>query len=169
MSKPKVIGSWLKDMHAAMLKEVEPFPQEKWRQSPPAGGWSAAEVIAHLCQVEAAIQEGMKKNFTAEPRPVPLWKRLHIPPVISQWRVGRVQTPIPLDPSLLDEQEKMLASFHALREETPQILQDDRDLSCWRFPHSIFGYLDGYTWFHSMGYHEIRHTKQLREIMKALQ
>ncbi len=176
MSKPKVIGSWLKDVHATMLKTVESISPEKWRQQPLSGGWprrrrgwSAAEVIVHLCQAEAATQKGMKRVFAAEPRPVPLWKRLHIPPVISRWRIGRFQTSIPLDLSLLDEKEKMLASFHALREATLKILADDRDLSRWRFPHPIFGYLDGYTWFKSIGYHEIRHTKQLREIVNGLQ
>jgi hypothetical protein len=171
MDRTDSLSQWLNEQHEGILAVVEPLLPEKWRQQPATGGWSAAEVFAHLGQAESAIQAGMKQVFSAEPRPVPFLKRFYIPPAISQWRIGRFQTPIPLDLSLLSDKFAMLEKHIALRQGTMAILEENRkrDLSRWRFPHPIFGYLDGYTWFKSIGYHEIRHTKQLREIVDGLQ
>lgn len=170
MDRTESLSQWLREVHAGCLAVVEPLPPEKWRQQPATGGWSAAEVFAHLGQVESAIQAGMKRVFSAEPRPVPFLKRFYIPPVISQWRFAKFRTPIPLDPSLLSDKEAMQEKCVVLRQGTLAILEENRErnLSRWRFPHPLFGYLDGYTWFKSIGYHEIRHTKQLREIVNGL-
>ena len=170
MDKSDHLAEFLATVRAELLAVAEPVPPEQWRQLPPQGGWSCGEVIAHLTQVETAIQNGMKRVFSAEPRSIPFRKRWHIPPFVQQWRIIKVSTPIPLDPALISERDKMLTDFRALREETLKILGDNRgrDLRRWRFPHPFFGMLDGYTWFKSIGYHEVRHTKQLKEIVEFL-
>lgn len=170
MDRTTQLRIWLEQVHDRLEAAAGQFPRERWEQPPPAGGWSAAEVVAHLCQSEEAIQAGMKKLFAAEPRPVPWWKRFHLPPALAQWRFVRGRSPIPLDTSLLDEKEEMLSRYRTLREATLELmeLKRDDDLSRWRYPHPFFGSLDGYTWFKSLGYHEIRHTKQLQEIWGAL-
>ena len=170
MDKSARLEQFLDGIRSELLAVVESVPPEKWRQQPPQGGWSCGEVIAHLTQTETAIQNGMKRVFSAEPRSIPFLKRWHIPPFVQQWRIARARTPIPLDPELIAEKDEMLSAFRALREETLKILGDNRarDLRRWRFPHPFFGMLDGYTWFKSIGYHEVRHTKQLRGIVKLL-
>jgi len=149
---------------------TERVPAERWREKPAPEKWSAAEVIAHLTQVEAAIADGVEKLLRAEPQPVPFWKRLHIPPRVSRWRFFRAKTPLPLETSLLADKQTMLAQFAASRERTLKILEAncDKDLRRWRFPHPFFGSLNGYSWFKNIYHHEIRHTKQLREIVESL-
>jgi len=42
------------------------------------------------------------------------------------------------------------------------------DLSRWRHPHPFFGSLNLYDWFRTLYYHETRHTKQLRDILRSI-
>lgn len=160
----------LERSRAALLAATEAVAAESWRKRPAANRWSAAEVIAHLVMVETAIQKGLTKILGSEPQPVPFWRRLHIPPKLSEYRLLKAETPIPLDSSLVGEKETMLEEFRALRERTLALLEGnrDRDLSRWRFPHPFFGSLNGWTWFRVIASHEVRHTKQIREIVKAL-
>lgn len=157
----------LNQARATLLAVAEGVPGEKWRQAPAGGGWSAGEVIAHLTQVEAATLEGASRVLKKEPRPVRFRDRLHIPPKVVEWRLPRAKTPIPLDPALLGEKQAMLDRFRAGRERTLAFIdsQRHRDLGRWRWRHPFLGPLDTYTWFETLYHHEIRHTKQLREIV----
>lgn len=160
----------LHQVRARLLAETERVPAERWRQAPGPEKWSAAEVIAHLTQVEATILDGATKLFVRGPRPLPLWKRLHIPPRLAEWRGVRARTPIPLDPTLLGSKDAMLGRFQAGRQRVLAFLEanGDRDFSRWRWPHPFFGSLNGYQWFRLIYHHEVRHTQQLREIVKSL-
>jgi hypothetical protein len=149
---------------------VERVPAALWQKRPAADRWSVAEVIGHLIMVETAIQQGFAKMLASEPQRVPFWRRLHIPPKLSEYRLLRAETPSPLDSSLVGEKDVMLEEFRALRKRTLALLEAnrDRDLSRWRWPDPLFGSLNGWTWFTVIAYHEVRHTKQIREIVKAL-
>ena len=160
----------LERARANLLAVTEQIPSGQWNQRPAPDCWSAAEVIAHLSMVESAVLKGMQKLLATEPRPVPFWKRVHIPPIANLVRLVKVKTPIPLDPALLAEKEQMLERFAALRGQMLALLEAnrDRDLRRWRFPHPFFGSLNGVGWFKMLAYHEARHTKQLREVARAV-
>lgn len=164
------IAERLMQVRLQLLAVATGIPEELWQKQPAPGRWSAAEVIAHLTMVEAAVVEKAAKRVATEPRPVPLWRRLHIPPKLAEWRFKKVKTPVPLDPALLGEKQAMLERFAAVRQRTLAFLEANagRDLRRWRWRHAIFGSLNGDTWLKSLGYHEIRHTKQLREIVGSL-
>lgn len=155
---------------AGLLAVAEAIPPELWQKRPGPDRWSAAEVIAHLTMVETAVLKGARKLFQSEPQPVAFWRRLHISPKVSEYRFLRARTPIPLDPSLVADKDSMLEQFRALRAETLAFLetQRGRDLRRWRWPHPFFGSLNGESWFRMIAHHEIRHTKQLREIVQGL-
>ena len=155
---------------ARLLAVADQIPVEVWNQRPEPEHWSAAEVVAHLTMVEAAVVKGMQKLLTTEPQPMSFWRRIHIPPIVNLSRLVKVKTPLPLDPALLAAKDQMLERFAALRSETLGLLEAnrDRDLRRWRFPHPFFGSLNGVTWFKMIAYHEARHTKQLREIGRAV-
>jgi len=170
MMNLKPVVERLARARARLLSVVDPIPAGLWNRRPEPDCWSAAEVIAHLTMVESAVLKGARKLFATEPKPVPFWRRLHIPPVVNLSRVIRVKTPLPLDPALLAAKEPMLECFSALRAETLAFLEanGDRDLRRWRWPHPFFGSLNGVGWFKMIAYHEARHTKQLREIARVV-
>jgi hypothetical protein len=171
MANLNAILARLSQTRAALLAVVDPIPPDCWRKPPRQGrGWSAAEVIAHLTMVETAILDGAERGLQKEPKRYPLWKRLHIPPLVAEWRLIKRQTPIPLDPALLDAKQPMLDRFAAARRRTLAFLEANRgrDLSRWRHTHPFFGSLNLYTWFKTIYHHEIRHTKQLRQIARSV-
>lgn len=65
----------------------------------------------------------------------------------------------------------MLARLRAARTRTRAFLEETagRDLRAYYWPHPFFGPLNFYDWFRTMAHHEVRHTKQLREIVEFFQ
>ncbi len=156
---------------AGLESAANAVPADLWRKPPRPGAWSAAEVIAHLTMVEGTITDGAARLVAGRPPIVPIWKRLHWPVRLAEWRGARRETPIPLDPNLVDEREQMLARLAGLRRRTLELLEANRgrELSAYRWPHPFFGSLNFYAWFKMVAHHEVRHTKQIREIIKSFQ
>jgi len=150
---------------------TEAIPPNLWTRAPQPSSWSAADVVAHLTGVESAITDGAARMIRNEPRHVPFWRKLHPPVVLVRWRFFRAKTPIPLDRKLLAEKEEMLARLREVRTRTLAFLEETagRDLRAYYWPHPFFGPLNFYDWFRTMAYHEVRHTKQIREIVEFFQ
>ena len=132
--------------------------------------WSAAQLVAHLVGVERAIVTRVDQLTQKEPIPVPFSKRLHLPMWLVEARVIRRKSPVPLDESLLAEKEAMLGELRRVRERTLAFIAETerRDLSayCWRHP--FLGTLNVYEWMEMIAAHQLRHTKQVREIEAKL-
>lgn len=172
MPKPNLalITGKLASSQTTFLSVADAIPSDLWRSRPPQGGWSAGEVVAHLCQVERTILVNADRLLSRPPHTPPLLKRLHIPLKLVETRILRRKTPIPLDPELLDEKESMLASLRGIRERTCAFLQETstRDLSAYYWPHPFLGTLNAYKWFELIACHQIRHTKQMQHISHGL-
>jgi hypothetical protein len=145
-------------------------PEENWRTPPFEGAWSAAEVVAHVTMVETLMTGAASKITRKPPLHVPHWKRIHVPVALVAWRGRRVESPIPLDTLLLDDREAMLARLAEQRSHTIAFLEAGRDTSFrkHRIQHPFLGSLHYYDWFRTLAAHEMRHTKQLREIVKKM-
>lgn len=105
------------------------------------------------------------------PLPVPLYKRLHFPLVLVESRVIKRKVPAIVTPqSQLGDKETMLAELQGVRERTLAFLQETRhrDLSAYGWRHPFLGRLNFYGWFAFIAAHEIRHSRQLREIGQNL-
>ncbi len=159
----------LKSSRAKLVSISEQIPAERWRQSPGAGAWSAGEVIAHVTVVEQRIVAGARKTMEKSPVHVPLLKRIHKPLAIAAWRGFKLKTPIPLDPNLVAARPESLDRLDAVRLVTLQFIEATRgqDLRVYRFPHPFLGSLHVYDWFRLLGYHELRHAKQIREVVET--
>ncbi len=153
---------------AHLLKTAQQIPDKRWRESPGEGAWSAGEVIAHLSMVEERIVGGANRVLQAPPEPVPPLKRIHLPLALTTFRGRNVKSPIPLDPNLVSEKPAALDRLSATRKATLQFIESTqaRDLTAYRFPHPFLGSLNIYEWFRAIGYHELRHEKQIREIVE---
>lgn len=170
MTDVQPIRKKLQQSRSGLLEAAALVSAARWQQRPGPGRWSAAEVFSHLATVERRIQEGLGTLLASDPNPVPFWRRFHIPPKLSEYRLMRVKTPLPLDTSALDEKEAMLKKYGAIRTRTFEILEANAklDLRRWRWPHPFFGSINGRDWFVVIACHEVRHTKQLREIARTL-
>src|SRR5712691_13244319 len=137
---------------------------------PGDGRWSAAELVGHLIMVERAIIGRADELLEKRPKSLPFFRRFHVPMALVESRLIRRKTPIPLDPQLVREKEEMLAELRQVRERTLTFIEEtkERDLSKYHMPHAFLGTLNTYQWMRLIASHEIRHTKQMREIGAAL-
>ncbi len=145
------------------------IPEERWRESPGAGRWSAGEVVAHVMMVEHTIISRASKLLKNPPSNVPFLRRFHLPPVLAAWRGMKRKTPIPLDPALVSEKSAALELLSADRRTTIEFIESTRgrDLHAYRFPHPFMGSLNIYGWLRLIAYHDLRHAKQIREIVQT--
>ena len=157
--------------HLAFLQACERIPENRWKKSPRKGGWSAAEVVAHVTMVESAVWNGVREELSQRPQSHSLWKKLHIPVSMSAWRAVKRKTPIPLDSALVKARDEALSGYSSIRNRTLKLIaeQASRDLAPYRRQHPFLGSLNLYDWMRVLAYHEIRHTKQIREIGKSFQ
>jgi hypothetical protein len=151
------------------LAAANPVPESHWQRSPGQGAWSAAEVTAHVCMVEANIIDRASRGVQKPAKIEPFWRRGHVPLPIVGWRVIKRKSPIPLDPSLVLEKQPALENLAAKRKATLEFIEAtrDRDLSAYRFRHPFLGSLGLYDWLRMIAFHEVRHAKQIREIVQV--
>lgn len=171
MPDTQPITALLSRSQAGLFAAAQAVPESAWRKPPSPGAWSAAEVFAHLTMVEEAITAGVARMLAAPPKKIALWQRVHFPARLAQIRTLKRKTPIPLDPALILEKAESLSRNRALRERALALLSENagRDLSAYRHKHPFFGYLNFYEWFRTIGYHELRHTEQIQEIVEVFQ
>ena len=152
------------------MRAADSVPAEQWRTSPGEGRWSAGELVGHLITVERAILRNVDKVLQKPPRALPFYKRFHMPMAVVELRLIRRKSPIPTDDQILGEKEAMLAELREVRERTLAFIEEtmERDLSKYTILHAFLGTLNVYGWLQMIASHEIRHTKQLREIATAL-
>lgn len=154
----------------AFFRAADSISSDQWNTKPGADAWSAAELVAHLVMVERAIIGGADRITQKEPKPIAFLKRFHFPLRLVESRIIRRKSPIPLDRGLLSTKEEMLGELRAARERTLAFLEETakRDLTAYCWPHAFLGMLNVYEWFEMIASHEIRHTKQMREIASRL-
>jgi DinB superfamily len=152
-----------------LLHTADSVRPDQWKTRPVRGGWSAAEVVAHLIMVERAVLGSADRVMQHAPKHFSLLRKIHLPLALVESRLIRRKTPIPLDPELVREKETMLAELREVRERTLAFVDEikGRDLSKYRWRHAFLGSLNIYDWLQMIACHEIRHEKQMREIAEA--
>ena len=150
----------------SFFRAADKVPPEHWNTQPNPEQWSAGQLVAHLVMVERAVVGGADRITQKTPRHIPFHKRFHIPIWVVESRVIRRKTPIPLDHGLIGTKEEMLGELRAARERTLAFMEETkyRDLSAYCWEHAFLGMLNVYEWFEMIAAHEIRHTKQMKEI-----
>ena len=144
------------------------IPDELWFKAPAKDVWSAAEILAHVGIVEESIIARCQKASVAEQLPLPALKRIHLPLVLATWRGKKVRSPVPLKSERIANREQAYALLEEVRQHSIEFFDSlrDRDLTAHHFAHPIFGSLNLYEWYRFIGYHELRHRKQLRELVE---
>jgi len=156
---------------AALLRAADGIGTRQWHEQPRSDCWSAAELVAHLSDVERGVQGFADWVIQKTPLPAPLCKRLHVPLALVRARVAKRKVPAIVRRSTeLADKETMLASLRSVRERTLAFLEETRhrDLRAYGWRHPFLGRLNFYGWFQFIAAHEIRHSKQLWEIAQNL-
>ena len=154
----------------AFFSAADTIPPEKWGIKRTPAEWSAAEIVAHLIMVERAVVGGADRITQKAPKDIPILKRFHLPLWLVESRLVRRKSPLPIDPGLLGKKEEMLAELRGVRERTLAFLEEtqQRDLSVYRWAHAFLGTLNVYEWIEMIASHEVRHSKQIKELAGRL-
>jgi len=160
------IRAKLTSAQSRFLTVADTIPSDFWQTPPSPDAWSAAQIVAHLCQIESSILANSSRILRHPPRPVRFLKRLRLPLFLAEYRVRRFRSPLPVDSSLLAEKDPMLASLRTVRERTLAFLDEtkSRNLAPYCFPHPFLGMFNLYTWLELIACHQLRHAKQVHEI-----
>jgi len=153
-----------------LLRASDAVSANQWKTRPGEGRWSAGELVGHLITIERAILRNADRMLQKPPKSVPFYKRFHVPMAVVESRLIRRKTPIPLDSQIVREREEMLAELREVRERTLAFIGEtwERDLSKYLMPHAFLGMLNAYEWLQMIASHEVRHTKQMKEIADSL-
>ena len=154
----------------ALISATDGIRTEDWSKRPGEGQWSAAEVVAHVMMVEQTVIAAAERILKKQPKPISFLGRLHLPIAMTERRVVRLKSPIPVSPELLGEKDAMLLELNRVREQTVALAKENasRDLRAYCWKHPFLGSLNPYEWLSFIASHEIRHEKQVREIAKNL-
>lgn len=150
-----------------LLDQVEGLSDEDLNKKPSADEWSVKQVLEHLYLMEGAITKTIKDQLasseveTVDDKPIER----------STNRDMKVESPdfaTPGDDFLkLDDLKQRLAGTHeGLKEVAANT--DDAQLELKAYPHPAFGKLSLKQWIPFVGYHELRHIDQIKEVKKKL-
>ena len=170
MPSLKTIVENLDRAQRKLLRAADAVSRTQWKARPGEGRWSAGELVGHLITIEKAILHNADRMLQKPPKSVPFYKRFHVPMAVVESRLIRRKTPVPLDTQIVREKEEMLAELREVRERTLAFIGEtkERDLSKYHMPHAFLGMLNAYAWFQMIASHEVRHTKQMKEIADSL-
>jgi uncharacterized damage-inducible protein DinB len=160
----------LRESQRQLLSAADAVAREHWQTSPGEGRWCAAQLVAHLMLVERGVLGIADRISQKEPKSWPFYRRFHVPLKVVESRFLRRKSPPAVAPAEVAGKEDMLAELREVRERTLAFLDETktRDLSAHRWPHPFLGLLSLYDWLAFIASHEIRHTKQMREIAASL-
>ena len=157
-------------VHERLATTVNGVDPALLSKRPAENEWSVAEVVEHLCLVEGAVMSYLESKLDQPPVKVGLLAKLK-PMRIVSLRFKRLQAPERVRPSEnLPPMEELLRKYDRLREKTKRICNEagQARLGQIRFKHPYFGDMDGAAAVSMVAFHEQRHLKQIREILKKL-
>lgn len=155
--------------HARLVETVRSVDQSLIHKRPAENEWSVLEVVHHLCLVENGVLAQLRKNLASSAPPASFLKKL-IPLRIVAWRAIKVSAPKTVQPQNNFEREQLLANFDEARSSLKEFFEEHGEgrLKQVSFKHPAFGNISGVAAVEFLGFHELRHLKQICEILRKL-
>jgi hypothetical protein len=159
----------LDSVHQKLVSTVASLAPAVYSERPAEGEWSVAEIVQHLCLVEARVIKELENAIAREPQRVGFLRRL-IPTSIVSVRLVRVKAPKAMNPLEAPGRDLALQNFDQARDNLKNLcathsVERFRNLI---FKHPFLGEIDGVATVSFIGYHEKRHYKQIREVLRKL-
>ena len=159
----------LDSVHQKLSTTVAAIDPNLFPKRPSENEWSVGEVIQHLFLVETRVLTGLELALQAPPARVSFLKKL-IPLGIVSVRLFRVKAPKAVEPLKTLPKEESLSSYNDVRAQLKQfcIKHGRKQLNQTSLRHPFFGDIKGVTAVSMIAFHELRHYKQIRGILKKL-
>jgi hypothetical protein len=160
------------------MATVAPLDEVLFAQPPAAGSWSVAQIVQHLALVEDRVIKDLEKEVSRPPRKVSFVRRF-VPTSIVSSRLLRVKAPQAVNPETnagpaevneIPGKADAIANYNRARNDLKNLCAahgNDRFRQI-VFKHPFLGEIDGVATVSFVGYHEQRHYKQIREVLRKL-
>lgn len=165
-------------VHEKLMATIAPLDEGLFAQAPAVGSWSVAQIIQHLVLVEDRVIKELEKEIYRPPRKVSFVRRF-VPTSIVSSRLLRVKAPQAVNPEASAGETEVnevpgkavaIANYNRARNDLKTLCANhghDR-LRQVVFKHPFLGKIDGIATVSFVSYHEQRHYKQIREVLKQL-
>ena len=159
----------LDSVHRKLLGAIAPLDDDLYSRRPSDSEWSVGEIVHHLYLVEDRVTKELKGAIARAPQRVGFLRRL-IPTSIVSVRLIRVKAPKAMNPLGAPVKEVAIENFDRSREslKTLCVSQGNERFRNIIFKHPVLGAIDGVAAVSFVGYHELRHYKQIRDVLRKL-
>lgn len=158
----------LDSIHSKLLNTVEPIEDPLFSRCPAENEWSVAEIIHHLCLVERRVIKELEKELASPSKKLSPLRRL-VPTAIVASRVVRVKAPKAMNPIDPPPKNEIIENYNAARNKLKELCSaHGEQLKQVVFKHPFLGEISGPATVAFLGYHEVRHFKQIQEVLRKL-
>lgn len=159
----------LDSIHSKLVDTITPIEDPLFSRSPADKEWSIAEIVHHLCLVEERVIKELETELANPPRRIGFLRKF-IPTSIVASRLLRVKAPRGVNPLNPPARAEVIANYDAARSRLKELCSTHgrNRLKQVIFKHPFLGEIDGTATISFIGYHELRHYKQIREVIKKL-
>jgi hypothetical protein len=158
----------LDSIHQSLAKTTSAIAPQLCSVSPGEKEWSVAEVLEHLVLVDERVKSELEKGLQS-PTKVGLLRKL-IPMRFVSWRFFKVKAPRAVCPTTALPVNELMARYDQARTQLKQLCTEygSQRLKQTTFKHPFLGNIDGLAAISMVAFHEQRHHKQIKEILKKL-
>lgn len=166
----------LDETRASLMIAVSRVPEGARDRRASDGRWTVGEILDHLHRIDAGfarriqkvVAEAKERGTPRETETSSVLGRLERSAVTDRSR--RMEAPEIVRPAETARAAEALAALKASRAAVRDglIAASGLALGTIVFPHVVFGQLDMYQWTLFLGWHEVRHAEQIREIAEAM-
>ncbi|MCP3029141.1 DinB family protein [Halobacillus sp. A5] len=155
----------IEEKREEVLSFIKEVPASQMNQRPTPASWSIIEITEHLFlmeqlisyQIGKAFEEGSPKETSEKPIHKTTNRDYKVDAPEAVQPKGQMKNGQEAIDALAKSREALLFLIHNKDEET---------LKKYAFPHPAFGDLNIKQWVEFIGWHEIRHLEQMKEVHK---
>lgn len=150
-----------------LFAQVEQLSDDILNTKPADDRWSIKQILQHLYLMEGGIAQTIQAQLASDKQNITTDKPIQL----TVDRSTKVEAPDFASPdeehATLDELKTKLtathSALHELAEQAPEEL-----LAVKSYPHPVFGEMSLTQWIPFVGYHELRHIEQIKEVKEQL-
>ncbi len=161
----------LKESHAETLAALEKLSDEQLKFKPAPERWSVIEVAEHIMMAEGLLFGAVQRAVATAPNPD--WEaktkgKTEFLEDVLAGRKGKASAPESIVPSGKISRQDLIAKLKEGRAKTMKFTEENQvplKAHTMDHPFPVFGTLNAYQWLIYIPLHNIRHNKQIAEVM----
>ncbi|PIC57143.1 hypothetical protein CSV80_10565 [Sporosarcina sp. P12(2017)] len=150
-----------------LFAQVEHLSDEVINRKPAEDKWSIKQILQHLYLMEGSVAKSIQTQLANDGQSITTVKPIQL----TVHRSKKVDAPKFVTPTsefstLHDLKIKLSTTHLTLHDVAKNALEDQ--LAVKSYPHPVFGEMSLTQWIPFVGYHELRHIEQIKEVKEQL-